>query len=293
MEAKVDEVAALRIIVLEWQTRPEKRLFHDERTDEPPTFSGSTRLKSSLLLSRMRAPSKVDSDGLGDFGSQTARRFRILSTYLSERRYLYKTLAYIVSSSLFSQPTALRDASNLPAKRLHESRKSVQRAGKRVLEAWNHNRDASASKKTWVMDMVFALGERMDALAGGSQIVVEDTLQDELEAAWSETNLTELVQLLHTSFSVAQASRDLLTSSSVASWFEFMDRHAFFGTFELVRLVSQILAALLTNVDEPDAARCIPVPPPLFGDHVIPGDAKCTKSHGGDRRSVSRWSYGR
>ena len=231
--ASVDELCALRMIVLEWQSRSSARLLHDHEAEELPAFSGSMRLKSSLLLSRIRAPPKSAKTVREQFESEVARRDRILNTYLSERRFKAKTLGHVLFRTLCEKAPPVDATSGNEDAKIYDRWSWVERAGTRILEAWSIVTDKPVEANKWFLDVVSLIAEDIDAIAAGSKIEVDDAVKEELEMRWVETQATEILHLMHIAFIVAQSSQTLWTSECLSAWFKLMDQVSFFGSLEL------------------------------------------------------------
>ena len=103
----IDELAALRIVVLEWQARTTTQLLN------APLGSGELQRNHARGDKISQAPSFGPSSAAGDEDASDpaseqlgTRRLRLLQLYLSERQYLSKTVEFVVSRSLFQAAAA-------------------------------------------------------------------------------------------------------------------------------------------------------------------------------------------
>ena len=105
-EAEIDELSALRLVVLEYQTRSAAQL-QSEFSDEERIFlqeaAGNGSLELSSTLSRTKLASAVSDEHAVDLDSKDVRRVRALRLYLSERRYLLKCAGLFLQRALDQQ----------------------------------------------------------------------------------------------------------------------------------------------------------------------------------------------
>ena len=136
-ETNIDEVAALRIAVLEWQSRPCSRLLQSnclEQISSRQPINGSQIAAASFNGSRSSIhPGSVLVGNKGSEASSDAeaRRIRLLEVYLSERRYIIKTCEHVVFATLFK---ALADSEK---KALASPLTWIENLGNNILYAWN------------------------------------------------------------------------------------------------------------------------------------------------------------
>ncbi|KAI9046659.1 hypothetical protein LZ554_009400 [Drepanopeziza brunnea f. sp. 'monogermtubi'] len=97
---KIEEVAALRLVVEEYQSRAEAQLlgpFSEEELVSIRDSAGNNKYSSSIPTAlTIRGPDAQDVQK--DFDSQQSRRKRIFRQYLSERQYLLKCTEWILES---------------------------------------------------------------------------------------------------------------------------------------------------------------------------------------------------
>ena len=221
-QVNIDEVSALRIVLLEWQSRPADQLlsgFTDEEAISLQEATGETSLASSLFLptaSIQLAPSRSQKSDHAAFKSLDRRRLRILAYYLSERRYILKVSEALVHDGLLegqASPTW------------------TELVGKTIINARSSQSNAAASRKEFAVECVEALQNRVEALEKGSGCFNDDP-RPEVEADWSQNMVLELVHILQLIFLVIQNADRIPTSSVVLAWLRFATKYAFFDRFD-------------------------------------------------------------
>ncbi|KAI9838501.1 MAG: hypothetical protein M1838_004557 [Thelocarpon superellum] len=224
-EAKIDEVSALRIVLLEWQSRPAKQLllgFADEELASLEDVAGGASWTSALSFNQSTLSSRPSTDATV-FTAPSPRRIRILQQYLSERRYILKVSELLLLSSVARADTRPSAARGDPA--------WPERIGKTIINARVAGKSAEAHQKPFVVECVDALQERLVGLEQGSGWFKDDP-RPELDAEWGSSLLLELVHLLQIIYLVLD-SLDGMTSSTVALvWLRFVSKYAFFDTFQ-------------------------------------------------------------
>ncbi|KAF2140628.1 uncharacterized protein K452DRAFT_49192 [Aplosporella prunicola CBS 121167] len=235
-EAKVDEVSALRIALLEWQTRPAAQLlsgFTEEEALSVQSAAGGANLGSSTFLPNSSILAAA-TDGLGQnfaaFASAEQRRLRILDTYLSERTHILKLsdlLVRIGSAALKTETSAeTRDkgTSKVPW---------VAELGKSVFQA---QCTAAAFKSSFD-----ALRARFQALAEGSGWYQAEGGNSDAEEIWGHCQLTEAISLLQIIFAQADTKPEALEAQTLIDWFDMTASYDFFKCVQLPFLSQQEL----------------------------------------------------
>ncbi|KAF2087317.1 hypothetical protein K490DRAFT_42356 [Saccharata proteae CBS 121410] len=217
-ETKIDEVAALRVVVLEWQTRPAAQLlsgFTEEETLSVQDAAGGANLGSSTFLpnaSILAATAQGIEQTFATFASTDQRRLRLLKIHLSERAHILKINDLLIRlAAKNSNKTSGTGASWLDeaSKKLWETQRTAETTG----------------------GYVAAIRNRLDGLAEGSGWNVAEEISEEVEESWSLTQLTEAVQILQIFFTIVDADSEVPKSDAVLAWFEFANSYRFFNQF--------------------------------------------------------------
>lgn len=109
-KARIDEITALRIVVLEWQNRPATRLtttFSSEEATSLQSAAGSDNLRVSVAGPNLASILKQTAGEAGSstFDTEGNRRLRLRALYLSERSHLLKTFRKLLALSYHTPTT--------------------------------------------------------------------------------------------------------------------------------------------------------------------------------------------
>lgn len=229
-ETNIDEVAALRIAVLEWQSRPALKLLQDDISENTVSFRSTVgginlqSLKGSQSLNRPPGATQVVGEPDSSADSK-ARRVLLLKTYLSERRYIIKASEHVTFAALVA---GVKD-------KAPESSASLENLGNGILSVWNIQEQSQNTKKNFFIESVEALKSRLHGLEKASGWF-EDDFQEDLELAWARDQLLEVLHILQIMLMLLESMSDLTRSDAFLAWFRFMGSVAFFETFEPVSL---------------------------------------------------------
>jgi nuclear pore complex protein Nup188 len=231
-EAEIDEVSALRLVVLEYQTRSAAKLQSDF-SDEERIFlqeaaeNGSAELSGTLPRTKLAG---AVSDELGvNFDSKDIRRVRVLRLYLSERRYLLK------SAGLFFQ--AALDQQNDPVEEAEQNGVGESGAG------WVHHvgadllaslEKAGRSMHDCLIDSIRALRDKFKRLDRGSGWLKQEGSREDLEIDWLCNIVIEAVSTMEITIRILDKQNHIPSSEAVLDWFRFVSTYGFFDQFEHV-----------------------------------------------------------
>ena len=232
-EVGIDEISALRIVIIEWQTRPAVWLLRGlVDDDESRTRVGveSNSLQSSLIGSKYGV---IGGAVAFSFDSCQERRLRLLDVYLSERQFLAKTAEFITFDILLMPA----EAGETPDKRNDGPQKNtswLRDVGTAIVKLWNPSGVNLKSGNNWLIDVVDALGFRVENLSRGSGWLKEEDTAVDMEVAWCRTQLLEMIHIMQTMMNAAMSSVELTRADVLRSWFKFVGDYGFFEQFELV-----------------------------------------------------------
>lgn len=234
-ETKIDEVSALRIAVLEWQTRPTVQLLQGSLVNEIGPLANGVR-GSQLQASFSGAASSLfgKSSGPGaseplPFNDAGPRRRRLLETYLSERRYILKTSEYVT----FAAYCKAQDGS--PHNATNQASSWLKEVGTAVISTWNGDGPAQSKRKNFVAEAVEALRSRIEGLMNGSGWLSDESQQMEIELAWAGNQMLEMIHIMQILLNRLDSSLTKLTSPDVIlPWYRLMDECGFFNILQLV-----------------------------------------------------------
>lgn len=241
----INEIDALRIAVLEWQTRPAQRLLRESRHEAAKLESsvGINGLAGSLRSSILSRPLALEQDASNAFDTLEARRQRLLLVYLSERRYILKTSEYVALAALFE--ISLHTKSTLKSNSKGKAPESgprarsegkmgwVEEVGNKVSTYWNLNGRVKDSYKNFIVCAVDALESRIKNLQDGSGWSLDEGSEN-MEIAWVRNQILETIHIMQTILTILNSSTKLTRTDSLLAWFRFVDRCRFFQGFNLV-----------------------------------------------------------
>lgn len=231
----------MRIIVLEWQTRPANRLLMNDAYDDYQEYFntlGINGLASSVFkpessfVVRQSIPKDKDAKLFDDV---KGRHQRLLHIYLSERQYLIRTCEYIIFGTLFEiyphQSDEIRDQSKDISLEMPEWLAGV---GDQILVAWNLDGIAQNSDKHFTVDAVNALRLRCQALRSGSGWFGDEPDFEQIDQAWGKNQFLEIIHIMRLLFTLILSSTKMSRSDTLLAWFRLMDEYGFLNNLNLV-----------------------------------------------------------
>jgi nuclear pore complex protein Nup188 len=229
-EAKIDLAAALRIVVLEFQSRP--RHFVLSTIIEKGANGTGDQLPSSSFFSQSSFPneSQPSNNGTGKFLSDESRQSRLLRIYLDERLHVLKTTDVLIRHYV-------ENRRNLDKSILYNTAKAVCTHVCR-------SELATSSIETCLYYFVGALKQRMNRLEAGSGWFAKDGGREDFEAQWQQNQVDEMVPILQLSLYVALTLTP--SSKSAVAYFSLLSERCFFH-FNGVSLSSESCLVLTNN----------------------------------------------
>lgn len=237
----IDEVAALRITVLEWQTRPANRLLMSDAYADYQDYLktvGINGLKSSVFKSEPplvagQSPPKEEDAKL--FEDVQGRHQRLLQIYLSERQYLIRTCEFIIFVALFEIfPRQSDDIGDESKGKSVDMPGWLAGVGDQVLAAWNLNGLAQNSDNHFTVDAINAVRLRCQVLQGDSGWMRDEPGCEQIDQDWGKNQFLEILHIMHLLFTLLVSSTKLTRSDTVLAWFRLMDENKFFNNYEMV-----------------------------------------------------------
>ena len=222
----IDEVSALRIVVLEWQKRPAARLLRQGLRDIAvnPIQSLVLNERNSTLQKPAWPGSNIQTS---QNGGKVSRQKDHLRIYQIERRFLLKVNEYLMSSYLCN--TASQNENNTRADTTPE-RSWLLELGRRLFSAWKIN-GADVDKMNdqgFMTIIVSALQLRIQRWSNGCSWSSDENITEEVETLWAETQVLEMIHILQIAVILLQTPGRKIDSGSVVSWFRFMLDISFF-----------------------------------------------------------------
>ncbi|KAK5171585.1 hypothetical protein LTR04_001379 [Oleoguttula sp. CCFEE 6159] len=232
-ETKIDEVAALRIAILEWQRRPTAQLrsgFTEEEAISIQDVAGASTLDASTFMPKptlLAAPQKVSSQDANPFSSPEQRRLRLLQLYLSERLHILKVGEAVIVTAVADKNDPASGASSdetvVPS--------WIRELGRALIES--HAADSStAMKPSFLSHGVRALQVRLDNLNNGSGWHSAEVGNLEVEDVWAQNQITEMMLIMRLLFIHIDAPSGLASSAVILAWYRFVHKYGFFSNFQ-------------------------------------------------------------
>lgn len=253
-EADLDEISALRIILLECHARNSTRLlgpFSDEEVANLQEAAG--KFKFSNSVSQSFIPNGLQPAMIREhFEKIESRKQRIIKTYLSERRSLWicaEKLLQIYFKEKINKQTQLYEKTNAIPLWLKERAKNLGALFQ------------SANKASIILNYISAIQDHLKKLSSQSGFFKQDGGCEDIEMDWAQTQITEATLSMKILYHFLLHEVNIPTSQIVLEWyqllqsFEFFDQldsgDAYFGTFviPLQALSSVISIVLLKKLD--------------------------------------------
>lgn len=224
--ARLNLVAALRVVVVDIQSRPSRHLTGPLSSQDAANLqeaAGLSNGQGSSFLSELGAATASDADEIWtEFEKPETRKRRLFNTYLEERRYFAMSADYAHSIKLYGRlPIAApveRNLAQLYRLTLPEQPKDEIEI---LLPAY-----------------IGVVANRMDSLGKGLAELTDDALLqlEDVELAYFRTQLVETTHSMSVVLQLADSlDNEFAPASAIGSWFSIMDRHAFLSQIQPVR----------------------------------------------------------
>ena len=220
-EAQIDEISALRIVVLEFQSRPTAQLQTTFSTEEAVSLqaaAGNINSESSNLLASALS-SAANGLNAQPQNPQEQRRLRAIQLYLSERQNLLACSRIIFQTGFRQQERKDSGIAEEPSwiERIAESFLSSQ----------------EESPERFLHYCITALDSNFQKLDAGSGWFKLEGGRQDVEAEWLLCRITEFIHILETSLVILDYRKeDTRTPANVLEWFKFVAKYAFFENLE-------------------------------------------------------------
>ncbi|KAK4216696.1 nucleoporin subcomplex protein binding to Pom34-domain-containing protein [Rhypophila decipiens] len=218
--ANIDEVAALRIAVLEFQSRARSHLTGPLSSQDVTNIqeaAGVSDAQASSILALLNVSAVADADATwAEFETETSRRQRLLATYLSERRSFLSAADLLITFLYYSPPSLPQEVETLRA----------------AISLDATARDELLPKyMSYLQDSV----ERSQAVPLSFP---PPLVSEQLEVDWVRTAFTEATHAMSLIFQILDLHGDKFVALDIVTqWFKFVDEFEFIeglvGTHEL------------------------------------------------------------
>ncbi|KAL8814302.1 MAG: hypothetical protein Q9223_006461 [Gallowayella weberi] len=233
-KAAIDEVTALRIVILEWQTRSASWLQQSNLPDDLPVFHGSlngTRVQPAFSASRSTYLFRPPSDGLipaGQINGEETRRKQLVSIYLAELHYRLKTCSYLIVSAFSTS----EDRSIMSSQPSGSIPRWVEEVGSDIIHSWDVSGVSQITGKNILITGVDALRSRIRKLEEGWRWFPNHELNEPLEVVCCQSQILEMMAILDIMLVLLAILNRLPRADIVLSWFRLMTDYEFFEIFE-------------------------------------------------------------
>ncbi|KAF2005779.1 hypothetical protein P154DRAFT_616189 [Amniculicola lignicola CBS 123094] len=258
-QARISEYAALRLVVLEWQSRPAAQLlsgFSEEEALSVQEAAGVARLGMSNFLPNSSITNvpfglPLRSDAQPD--SSDSRKLRLLSIYNAT------SISILRISQLLLSWSAARNLRKDYGDEYRVCEDWLEYLGQDIAAKQNQS-VARAGRKT-LDNCIEAISRTSAALEGGFSWDVPEPIAETAIMAWNTARVTEMVHLLH----IAIVHVDLYTTNfvpaaTIEDWINLAMAKGFFKNFgqlvpdqpglaSLLELLASLLSLAILKVD--------------------------------------------
>lgn len=235
-QTKVDELSALRLVVLEWQDRAATRLLQDYSEEERLSLQQALNVGA---FGASHVQPLLEADVATDFLSEARRRERLLLLYLAEKEALLAVNVYLASMrcSAMTEPSV---AGHSPW--LISLVKSVQQT-----RTVKEKELPVQARKDFIPGCINAMQTCLISFENGSGWSVPNAAAPRVEEVFREGQITNLAHLLRLLFLHMATTQDPDMPSSVQGWFSFIDEYGFFMQLPAVRLLHRYHSNAILN----------------------------------------------
>ncbi|KAI5286599.1 hypothetical protein KEM54_006654 [Ascosphaera aggregata] len=225
-KCNIDEVSALRIVVLQWQDQSAAQLLTNFSEEEVTSLqdavgiggvsqpAGHARIVSALQ--KHRGDLNPRPEGLSE---EDDRHLKIWLTYLSERQSILSTfrrllclaLKHVLPACLNGHVRAERNSDESPLEEFCRSNYNIPAEGDKIV----------ISELISLRDCTDAIATRMRSLGAGSGSLIDDVNGD-IETAWITYHLEEILQILQILYQLLQTTNGFVSDTLLVSWLRLM-----------------------------------------------------------------------
>lgn len=218
--ADINEVDALRIVVIEFQARPQSHLSGALSTQDVINLQqavGADGTQANALLAFVNATETGDAEKIWtDFNTETCRRRRLTEFYLSERRHFALFIDSFVDLVL-GDHSGRKGLSGLDDK-IHQELQRATFGDKAPRNVRN------VAREEVLTTYLAALPECLARAEKGPNALLTSV---DLELEWLRTAVTETLHLMATVFQFVELFEYFCPATIVSNWFKFADSYGF------------------------------------------------------------------
>jgi nuclear pore complex protein Nup188 len=278
-EAEIDEISALRITVLEYQSRGSAQIlsdFSDEEAVSLQQAAGDVNAEFSTAIPR----AMLSSGKPAPFESRESRRVRTLQLYLQECRCLLKCAGYFVQVAFSKDDNdffegILQSVLKIKGKRNGKEKYNEDLLELRVGEALAGTLvEAGTSAHKLLLDSIKSLKAGFERLQRGSGWFREEAGHEALEMDWLNNKLVENLHIMEIIFRLVDRPAHVPSAEAVLAWFRFVSSYGFFDRLETVSRIFpyEVFNQLTSILATPFNADCCSIHP-IVKCHRVSNDA--------------------
>ena len=220
-EAQVEEIQALRVVIVELNSRSVNRLLDGINSTEGAFFPQDQ--KDGVAAGQAQQEIKRGKEASQDH----ERRQTLLQRFLHERKYLSAVAQLVVAMALHSDSF---EAKAGRPRRANSVPSVVEDCGNDVVKAWEF--DSSSPRRHFVLRAAEFFESRLRHLNQPAGWLQGDQVSEELEILRRQTLLTEMIHVLQAVFTFLDWSSDTPPAEVLDSWFRLMDMCQFLSFLE-------------------------------------------------------------
>ncbi|KAK4123921.1 hypothetical protein N657DRAFT_433917 [Parathielavia appendiculata] len=246
--ANINEVAALRIVLVEYQSRAHSHLTGPLSTQDVANIqeaAGVGDAQATAILALLSVTTAVDAESTwANFESDTKRRQRLLATYLSERRSFLAAADALLAFLLHSPSSGT-------GSELDPLRGSV------LKEAFGFDESSAKPETSRLYALAPTYLGTLEDCFNRTQAAPESLdrgmLDDQFEVDWIRTALTEAIHAMSLAFQILDLRSSMFAAPEIVTqWFALMDACEFFepvvGGHDLIAELILPLRSLVTSI---------------------------------------------
>lgn len=225
-EVHIDEMSALRVVMLEWQQRPSAQLLSEWSEEEKLSVQAATA-SAGFGASTIRNPEETTGLTSTEFNKEAPRHERLLKLFWSERAHVLRVSETLVG---FAQPADQQPVSAVSIGKSAMTRSWTKDVGRNV---WDEQRKPGSGKNFFIQ-CVDALDARLQTLGDSNKWPTSVKDDDTLLLAFIQSLFTEMTLVLRLALMHAASMAEVPDAASVRSWFDLMDSTSFFSIMPAV-----------------------------------------------------------
>jgi nuclear pore complex protein Nup188 len=224
-EAAIDEVSALRVVVVECQSRTCAQLVDRFSSEELAGIQDAAGRNQSVL--------PVDLLSLGDdaktvqaaFDTKNSRQLRILRTYLCERRSLLDCVKTLLQGFLYQRSDGYGS---------RQGKEPEQLSSRLVKIGEGLARVTARESEAFLLECIASIDANIRRINEGSGWYKEEGSREDVEIEWINNQISEITITMEIIFQSLDTSNFIASSRLVLAWVHMVTENGFFEAFTSV-----------------------------------------------------------